>query len=278
MKVFISWSGVRSRMVAEALNDWLPKVIQAVVPFYSADMEKGAQWSTRLDAALEGTSFGIVCLTPENLDSTWIHFEAGALSKLPDSRVWTFLLDLRPGAVEHPLGKFQATVAEKGDVRKLLAAINHQLPVPLAAAVLDEAFEMRWHALDQKLAEAAAAAPDRKPRVVRDQAAILEEMLSLLRGQERRAEFEVQPVDLYSGKRMRVTVRLGGSSVDAEALRSELEPMAEQREIGASQVLGDDWIIAFYSRFSPPDIRHFVQQAAAKVGARLTRIQTFETE
>jgi hypothetical protein len=55
MKIFLSWSKPRSRAVAEALNDWLKRVIQVVKPFYSPDIEKGAKWSNELDAALEGT-------------------------------------------------------------------------------------------------------------------------------------------------------------------------------------------------------------------------------
>jgi len=37
MKVFISWSGQRSAAVADALRYWLPKVIQALEPWMSAD-------------------------------------------------------------------------------------------------------------------------------------------------------------------------------------------------------------------------------------------------
>lgn len=97
MKIFFSWSGARSRAVAEALNDWLPRVIQAVKPFYSPEIEKGAKWSNEIDDALEGTRFGIVCLTPDNLSSTWIHYETGALSKTSGALIWTFYRDLHPG-------------------------------------------------------------------------------------------------------------------------------------------------------------------------------------
>ena len=82
MKVFISWSGERSRSIAEALREWLPDVIQAVKPWLSAeDIDKGARWSSDLAHELEDAHVGVICLTPENLEEPWIHFEAGALSK-----------------------------------------------------------------------------------------------------------------------------------------------------------------------------------------------------
>ncbi len=66
MKVFISWSGEQSRIVAEALRDWLPDVIQAIEPFLSShDIPKGARWGLELAHELEGTSVGIICLTSE---------------------------------------------------------------------------------------------------------------------------------------------------------------------------------------------------------------------
>jgi hypothetical protein len=77
MKIFLSWHGKRSRAIAEALNDWLRRVIQAVKPFYSPEIEKGAKWSSELDSALEGTRFGIICLTPDNLERA-----PGFISKL----------------------------------------------------------------------------------------------------------------------------------------------------------------------------------------------------
>lgn len=42
MKIFISWSGTRSRAMAVALRNWLPDVVQAFKPFMSEeDIEKG---------------------------------------------------------------------------------------------------------------------------------------------------------------------------------------------------------------------------------------------
>jgi hypothetical protein len=46
MRVFISWSQERSRIVARALYDWLPAIIQSLEPWMSsADIGAGVQWS-----------------------------------------------------------------------------------------------------------------------------------------------------------------------------------------------------------------------------------------
>jgi hypothetical protein len=155
MKIFLSWSGSCSRAVAEALNDWLRRVIQAVKPFYSAEIEKGAKWSSQIDDALAGTQLGIICLTPDNLKSTWIHFETGALSKTKDALIWTFLHGLTPGDVPQPLGKFQHTLANKADTLLLVKAINGRLGEiggePLGEQLLEENFETFWPQLELRL-------------------------------------------------------------------------------------------------------------------------------
>jgi hypothetical protein len=66
--LFISWSGARSKAIAETLREWLPTVIQTAKPFMSdTDIDKGSRGLTELVRALEGIKVGIVCLTPENL-------------------------------------------------------------------------------------------------------------------------------------------------------------------------------------------------------------------
>lgn len=96
MNVFISWSGSSSRGVALALKEWLPGVVQVVRPFMSAeDLEKGTRWASKVAEELEQSDFGILCVTRHNVDSPWLHFDAGALSKKIDrARVVPLLLDL----------------------------------------------------------------------------------------------------------------------------------------------------------------------------------------
>jgi hypothetical protein len=196
MKIFISWSGTVSRQIAEALSDWLQRTIQAVKPFYSPDIDKGAKWSNEIDAALEGIRFGIICLTPDNLNSNWVHYEAGALSKTKDASIWTFLVDLKPSDVKQPLGKFQHTLAEKADVLKMLKSINAKLSEvggeSLRESLLAEIFEESWSKLEGKInkaKETIKAQSDNKATTptenIRNDNDKLDEILEILRSQQR---------------------------------------------------------------------------------------------
>ena len=82
MRVFLSWSGERSRRVAELLDDWLQCVIQAADPWMSSkDIDRGALWFSEITDQLANTAIGVVCLTKENKNKPWILFESGALAK-----------------------------------------------------------------------------------------------------------------------------------------------------------------------------------------------------
>ena len=103
MRVFISWSGSRSNSLATFLEQWIPRVIQVVEPWVSsASIDPGTRWSDEVSRALEDLQFGILCLTPENLTSPWILFEAGALSKIVlKSHVVPYLFGFEPGLTHH---------------------------------------------------------------------------------------------------------------------------------------------------------------------------------
>lgn len=49
MKLFICWSGARSKAFAEILKMWLPKVLgDTIEPRVSMDISKGAVWFEEL--------------------------------------------------------------------------------------------------------------------------------------------------------------------------------------------------------------------------------------
>jgi hypothetical protein len=182
MDIFISWSGARSLAVAEALRDWLPMIINAAKPFLSvADIDKGARWSSEIATRLEKAKAGIICLTPTNVGSHWILFEAGALSKtVQNTYVCPLLIGLKPADVKGPLAQFQFTTTSKADMLQLFKTLNSALgDTALTEAHLEKAFALVWPQLGEELKKAppeeTKAAPQRSEREM------LEEMLELVR-------------------------------------------------------------------------------------------------
>lgn len=153
MDVLISWSGPKSEALALALHHWLPYFINMVKPWMSKlDMEMGIRWSPELTKKLEETKFGIICLTQENLDSPWVLFEAGALSKTKDTNVCPYLLDLKPSDIRGPLGQFQSAKANEDDTRKLIHSINHALGNEvLPEELINNSFDKFWPDLESSI-------------------------------------------------------------------------------------------------------------------------------
>lgn len=152
MKVFISWSGDRSKLVAELLDDWIQCVIQAVDPWMSSkDIDRGALWFTEISDQLSNTSVGIVCLTKENKDKPWILFESGALAKgLSSNRVCTFLIDLSPTDLENPLAQFNHTFPTRDSVWELVRTINLTLKEKaLKESILEKVFDTYWSQFEE---------------------------------------------------------------------------------------------------------------------------------
>jgi hypothetical protein len=110
VKVFLSWSGERSKAMAVGLREWLPLVLHYVEPWMSElDISAGGRWAVEVGRELEASNFGLICLTVENLSASWISFEAGALSKTVEkSSVVPYLLDVDFANVDGPLAQFQA--------------------------------------------------------------------------------------------------------------------------------------------------------------------------
>lgn len=194
MKIFLSWSGKRSRAVAEALNEWIPQIIQAVEPWMSPDIEKGKRWSSEISGQLEECRVGVICLTKENLESPWLCFEAGALSKTGDAFTCTLLLDVKPSDVQPPLGTFQHTVVEKEDIRKLFHTINHAVRQHGATALvddrLDKVFDRFWPDMESVLADIANLPVTTTVVSERPEREILDEILEIVRARQREGDKE----------------------------------------------------------------------------------------
>lgn len=188
MKIFISWSGATSHKVAVILREWLPSVIQSIEPYVSSeDIDKGARWSSDIAGELNASSYGIICLTPDNIQAPWINFEAGALGKSVDkSRVSPLLFRLKTADVQGPLVQFQATTIEHDEVWKLICSINDaNEDGALETGRLTKAFNTYWPELEKSLKEISAEADGQKKgskaSTPSEMTAILEELLDLTR-------------------------------------------------------------------------------------------------
>ena len=180
MRIFISWSGGRSKYVALALRDWLPDVVQTIEPWLSsADLPSGARWAEVLERTLSESGAGIVCLTRENLNEAWLHFEAGSLAER-GARVFPYLLDISPSEIVGPLALFQCTQADKNGTYRLVEAINDLSSHPLSNDRLDRAFSIHWPNLGNGLRSVPAEHAG-EPTAERSLDGKIDEVLELVR-------------------------------------------------------------------------------------------------
>jgi len=137
--------------------------------FFSAqDIDGGSKWSTVVSGELEQADFGIVCLTRQSILSSWLVFEAGALSKNPGSRVCTYLVDLGPDDVTGPLSHFQHSMADQEGTRRLIEALNRRLgSQALDRGHLDRSYAKWWRDLDKELRKARTLVDD-APNGIKD--------------------------------------------------------------------------------------------------------------
>ena len=182
--VFISWSGDPSKGIAEALSSLISNVFQELRSFVSSnDIEAGTNWFGRITDELARTNFGILCLTPLNLDKQWIHFEAGAIAKqIPDkASVVPFLYDVSPSDLTPPLNMFTGVLADQDGTLKLLVSLNEIRLEPFEQERLKQVFEKWWPEFAERLKTLPSipAAAAIQPRSEHD---LLEELLARVKG------------------------------------------------------------------------------------------------
>lgn len=235
MKVFISWSGQQSRIVAELLRDWLPSVLQNVEPWLSSeDITPGQRWLSEISARLEEAEVGIICLTAQNMKSQWLHFEAGAISKRQrGARVCVYAVDIEPAQIGGPLSQFQSTAATQEGTYRLLQSLNEALGTAgLQEDRLKRVFAMWWPDLDSRL-RTLAATQTTALHTERTIDSKVDEILSILKGVSESNASGVPPPPVRTsarpmGRRPRLFI---GSSTEglrvAEAIQVGLDDVAE---------------------------------------------------
>jgi hypothetical protein len=203
MKVFLSWSGDRSKAVASALNDLLPSILQPVTCWMSeGGIAKGKPWFDQLAKELNAIVFGVFCVTPENKDSEWLLWEAGFLSSstaVGERHVAPLAIGMSKGSLAGPLSIYQGTDTNKEDLFRLVREINNAVTeekrVPVAT--LRKTYEYVWPDLEQRIAAAQSIrvnAPVVAKPSTNDQ---LDQVVALLReGQRETANLQAQMLQL----------------------------------------------------------------------------------
>jgi hypothetical protein len=131
MKIFISWAGTEMKLIAESIKTYLNTIcaIKTEDIFFSPDIDKGTFGRNEIDNALGDANYGLFCLNKENFNNTWISYEAGAISKLENSRCWTLLFNMTPNDFSKaeskpPISEYQHTIAsDSEDIKKLFTQI-----------------------------------------------------------------------------------------------------------------------------------------------------------
>ncbi len=151
MAIFLCWSGAESKRFAEETRSFLEQVLPGIEFFLSSDIEKGALWFGELTSNLQKAKAGLVCLTPGNLMSPWMHFEVGALfSRREQQRVFVYVLGVNPEELKGPFAHFQSSSAIKNETMKMVDSIAKLYE---GIAFSRDEFDKRWQTFEKNLAE-----------------------------------------------------------------------------------------------------------------------------
>ena len=183
MKIFVSWSGERSQKLAEALHTWLPLVLPYTVPWVSkSDIQAGERWSLAVATELQESTFGIICVTRDNMNAPWILFESGAIAKsMKDGRVIPLLLDLDLKEISGPLAQFQAKKADEEGFRQLIFDLNKAAPNGEPEDRITQRFDPMFASLRDKLDKIPSTGAHKTARA---QGEIMEELVASVRSFE----------------------------------------------------------------------------------------------
>lgn len=194
----------------------------------SEDIEKGTHWSASIRRELEASSFGILVLTPENTDSPWLHFEAGAIAKsFSEGKVAPILFNLKPSDIKQPLALFQATAFDREELLRLLRGMNSTAgEAAREDKQLEKVFGRFWPDLEKTIEPRLAAlraTPPTKEREKNETDRILQELLILARQQTRTLS---DPNELFGPQLLGTLLRLvhepEGAAIRLAAREKEL--------------------------------------------------------
>ncbi|MBE7495163.1 MAG: toll/interleukin-1 receptor domain-containing protein [Verrucomicrobiaceae bacterium] len=120
MNTYLSWSGEDSRKAASALRRVISEVAPNTIVFSGwEDIKAGEHWQRAMIEQLQQADMALFFITPSNLHSPWIHFEAGAIvgRGLP---IVPILVGVQPSQLSGPLNAYQSVSTSQESLSRLL--------------------------------------------------------------------------------------------------------------------------------------------------------------
>lgn len=138
MKCFIAWAGDRGSELGKAMKGFLETTLGCDCFYSPESIDKGKTWFSEVSSELDRSDAAVICLTPETVQSRWMHFEAGAIfartiCQIPKEKheekpeaLYTYFLGRNPSIIQDPFKQLQTTISEEADTRKLVEDIASQ--------------------------------------------------------------------------------------------------------------------------------------------------------
>ena len=144
MKLFISQSGDVAQAIALKLKAWLPLVNPEFDVFVSTEsIDAGKPWFEEIRLGLKNSEAGIGIFTMENLGSTWMFFEHGAIAIQKNFTPLLCGCEVKDLA-KTPASIFQAKKFEETQFLKLVYDLNEQCKKPRPQDQFNELVTELW--------------------------------------------------------------------------------------------------------------------------------------
>jgi anti-anti-sigma factor len=150
LRVFISWSGKESRLIAGGLTTFLQKTLPALSIWMSEkDIPPGGLWKSHLHQRIADADFGIVCVTSTNTTAPWLIYELGCLAmRVPANQLVPVLWGIESADLPEPINSFQAIIGHRQGIQELVAALQRASREPVDSESLAKQFDSNWPSLE----------------------------------------------------------------------------------------------------------------------------------
>jgi hypothetical protein len=94
----------------------------------TANLRGGRVWQRELFKLLDKAKFAIACITPDNAEAPWIHFESGAVVKkfdTDDPQIFPICFGIGIRDISEPLQMYQGGEFSQKTIRELVEALWH---------------------------------------------------------------------------------------------------------------------------------------------------------